>query len=58
MFGDSVRKSGAAALRHNFFAAPLDSLLRLISLIRHGEITCWWPSVKVLEIIDFNTRFA
>lgn len=54
MFGDLVRKSGAAALRHSFCAAPLGSLLRLISLIRQGVVTCWCvPSVKVLQ----NYRF-
>ena len=50
MFGDLVRKSGAAASWHNFCAAPLDSLLRLISLIRQGVITSWcMPSMKVLQ---------
>ena len=53
MFGDLVRKSGAAASWHSFCAAPLDSLLRLISLIRQGVVTCWCvPSVKVLKIMD------
>ena len=50
MFGDSVWISGAAASWHSFCATPLDSLLRLISLIRQGMDTWWWSSMKVLQV--------